>query len=185
MPTIGVFLLFQTNTYFAFTVPDLAKDLAYSTLLFNTAIVPTIMTWLLMRKGGVNSLHLKERSERWLPFAYSAFLTFFTYYLFHSMNFPLAVNRFVLGSALTVFLLMMANIKWKLSIHTAGIGGVCAALFAVFSFHYQSSLLLLIGAFIVSGLIVFARLASGAHNNFEVYGGYLLGFFAVYFTMVF
>lgn len=84
-----------------------------------------------------------------------------------------------------IFLLLFITFFWKISIHGAGVGGMLGILLAVAHGNpIQYVQYLLAGLVVVSGLTMFARIASNAHTPGQVYSGVALGmvvgFFPVY-----
>jgi len=94
---------------------------------------------------------------------------------------------FMVGSAITVVMMAMINLKWKISAHMAGIGGIVAL---VYQLHVQGLsafdlLWLLCLTVMVAGALGSARLALKRHDLWQVLAGFSVGFLCVSLTMKF
>lgn len=92
---------------------------------------------------------------------------------------PPLIQSLVFGSALSVFLTFFATLKYKVSVHMAGISGVLGLFFSVqllFGGALSKWVVLLV---LIWGAIGYARLKLKAHTNRELVLGSLIGFSAV------
>ena len=105
-----------------------------------------------------------------------------TLFVLSSFGIPVVIYKYIFGASLTVAaLFIFALLNKKLSAHLSAIGGICGAL-VMLSFRLQTDLLTLIAVFIIlGGLIGTARIQVKAHKEYEVYWGFLLGFFTQVF----
>lgn len=124
-------------------------------------------------------MHLREREDRLLPF-FLAFLFFaFNYLSFKRLTIPWPLYSLMLGSAVAVLFAFIISLKWKISIHMVGIGGIVGGIYGisqVFFPNTQLVLAMLALSIMLSGFVGFARLRLNAHNPLQVYAGFLLGF---------
>ncbi len=137
---------------------------------------------LMMRGlGMVDSLQLKDREERIIPYVSTGI-----FYLWLSVNiykttiFPYIFEVFAIGATLALFVAFFLNNFTKISLHTVGIGGFLAMV--VFTMVNTSVPLydlrpILLGVILLAGLVGTARLILKAHVPQEIYGGYLVGVF--------
>lgn len=105
---------------------------------------------------------------------------------------PSAFSFFVLGSTIGLFLALLLNSFTKISLHTIGMGGFLMGMILIryaysydnFFIHLPSGSLnvstttILLAVAIIAGLVGTSRLILKAHDEFDVYGGYLVGVFA-------
>ncbi|MFO7828646.1 MAG: hypothetical protein R6V23_08505 [Bacteroidales bacterium] len=118
---------------------------------------------------------MESNKERLVPFFITSILYFFSYYLLIRLGAPKTINVFMLASATSVFLLFLLSIKWKISAHMLGIGGLTGALIAV-SFRLNINIeFFIIAAILVSGVLGYSRLKLEKHNQFDVYAGWFTG----------
>jgi len=82
-------------------------------------------------------------------------------------------------------LLLIISYWWKISLHMAGIGGLCALIFT-FSIRFSTSLRsLFMAAICAAGILAFSRMKLKLHKPSQVYVGFLLGFFVVLITFLY
>src|SRR3972149_9728143 len=88
-------------------------------------------------------------------------------------------QRFLFASCISVLLVLTISYFWKISAHLVGWGGL-TGLIASLSLRFHTDLMIfLIIALILSGITAFARLRLNAHNQSQVYSGFLLGILTV------
>ena len=108
------------------------------------------------------------------------------YYLYYCHS-PQWFVMFMVGSAVTVLIMALINLKWKISAHMAGIGGVVAL---VYQIHVQGLsafdlFWMLCITIMVAGLLGSARLVLNRHDAWQVLAGVVVGFLSVSLTMRF
>jgi len=83
----------------------------------------------------------------------------------------------MISISLTLVLLTIITLFWKISAHTTGISGT-AGIFAALLFGVDTSLIYiaLIVTLFLMGLVGAARLALNAHTEKQVWVGYVIGF---------
>ncbi len=89
----------------------------------------------------------------------------------------------LLGAAASVVLAIIINLKWKVSIHMIGIGGITGMFFGLSTFLLIDLRFPILISLIVAGLIGTARLSMGAHRPGQLYVGFLVGFCCEYFVL--
>jgi hypothetical protein len=140
-------------------------------------IVPVLFLISLKALKIISNLTLEDRLNRYVPYFFSA-----TYYAFvgllmkkNSLFSPVIPGVFLFAS-LSIFLLFLLNIKWKVSAHSysmAALTGLIVRL--VFQFNDLQHFRILIVLFLVLGLVATSRLYLKAHKDWEVYTGIGLG----------
>jgi membrane-associated phospholipid phosphatase len=89
----------------------------------------------------------------------------------------------MLSVTITIFITMVINLKFRLSINTAALGGLTGLIIALI-FLYDTPLEgFLMLAFVAGGLVGSSRLALGDHWV-EVLSGFILGFGVVLATIL-
>ena len=101
------------------------------------------------------------------------------YYFLKPIFLPPVIYMMMLGSAFTIAVALLVNLKWKISAHMIGIGGVLGTVVGI-SIRFSEPLISTIMAlFICAGLVGFSRLQLNAHSSAQVYSGFLLGFLSL------
>jgi hypothetical protein len=156
--------------------------------LFFTAtfLIPALMVLSLKTLGAISSVHIPKREERTLPFLITAVIYYFVYRYFQKYGLPAEYSLMLLASTAMTLMAMFINLKWKISIHMMGIGGLTGMLHGL-SNHFMNQLfiptVIVIG---IAGLLGFSRLYTESHKPAEVYTGYVLGYFLFFllFSMI-
>lgn len=175
IPTLGLLLLFQLDSYIQFAVSPQAKRFILVIVFINTAIAPALAVLLLKRTGLIRDVLLKDRSERLFPLLLSSLLFFLTYYLLRQVTLPSLIYYYMMGGTLLVILCLLITFRWKISLHMMGLGGYAGFLIAT-SMFLKIDISLLIGlCILVGGLVGAARLRLGSHTPMQIYAGYLAG----------
>jgi membrane-associated phospholipid phosphatase len=83
-----------------------------------------------------------------------------------------------------IILSSIISLKWKISIHLAGLGGILGAIMAL-SFRFGlNPVLWIIGIILISGLVGTSRMLLGKHNLSQIIAGFFLGL-AVFYPIVY
>ena len=186
IPTLGLWLIFHTHSYISFVVPPSIQQALYVVVAISTFVFPVLSSLLLLFMGRINSLEMETPEERRIPYLLTAvYYTLGYYMLTTKVVLPSQLNLLLLGANISVVLTMLVNIKWKISAHAIGIGGLIGALVG-FSWQLQVNVLPELSlAILIAGLIGYARLRLNAHNPPQLYIGYLLGFLCEFLLFVF
>jgi hypothetical protein len=165
-------------------LPQLAEKVRWlllqSVFIFTFAI-PTLLLLLLQRIGLLHSLRMENREERPLPFVLIALLyvlvAYGAYFITERNALDKQIAIVMLSIALSLAVLTAITFFWKISAHAFGAGGMVGLLGGLAQQHEAKGALLLavIGAVLLSGLILSARLALKAHTWQELWAGWLLG----------
>jgi len=183
MPTYALVIIFQLNTYIAYATPGEAKIGLYLVVIFNTLIMPVVISYLLITKGYIKSFEMQKRQERMIPFICNLVLMMLTYYMMRQIVLPSIFYSMLLGAAASVAIAIFINLKWKISIHMIGIGGIAGALFGMSTFVSVDLRIPLLISLLIAGLLGTARLSLGAHRPLEIYAGFFAGFICEYFLL--
>lgn len=177
MPTIGLLIFFNSNSYINYAIPKELKDAALVLVAMSTFVVPVIITLLLLNRGYITNLEMPTRKERILPYGFTIVFYIFTIYMLKQAPIPPLVFDFMIGAVASVLFAFLINLKWKISAHMTGIGGLVGALIST-SFLLEVDLLsYIILVFFIAGLIATSRLVLNAHTPWQLIAGFLLGIF--------
>src|SRR6185295_13388600 len=81
MPTYALLLIFQLSNYLDYTTTPSVKLALYLIVVFNTLIMPVIISWLLLKRGLIKSFNMDKREERIVPFICNTVLMMIAYYM--------------------------------------------------------------------------------------------------------
>ena len=133
------------------------------------------------------SIWMKSKEERVIPFIFITIYYGLCSYLFLAQwKFNIIFSVILLSITITIFLITLITIVWKISAHSTGIVGALGFILAVNLKYPDNQLLYPVLAMVVlAGLVMSSRLQLNDHDSSEVYVGALLGFVvsfgAIYF----
>jgi membrane-associated phospholipid phosphatase len=91
------------------------------------------------------------------------------------MGVPNTINNLVLAAAFIIVVILLISIKWKISAHMAGIGGLFGALI-VFTFNMNTDFIpYIIATIFIAGLLGSSRMILKLHNPGQIYTGFGTG----------
>ena len=185
MPIIGLLIIFNSDSYINYTVSIELKKAVLMLVGVSTFIIPLLIALFLLNRGLIDSLEMETQKERVIPYAFTIIFYVFTLYMLKQAPIPPIIFNFVIGATLSVILAFIINIKWKISAHMIGIGGLTGALICISTMLDIYITPYLFIALIIAGLIGSSRLILKAHTQSQVYVGYIVGiicqFIALYF----
>ncbi|WP_025763019.1 hypothetical protein [Dyadobacter tibetensis] len=150
-------------------------------LFINTFVAPAVVVYYMQRFGLISSLHIDKLSQRRLPYLatiliYAAATFFFGWYFQPIANLAPQIG-FLLGSVtLSLVVVALVSLYWKISAHATGMGGALGILGALFvRFHEQALLPYLLICIILTGFLLGARLQLNAHTPRQILAGLASG----------
>ncbi|CAN5674807.1 membrane protein [soil metagenome] len=183
MPTYALGLIFQLSNYLDYTTPPSVKFALFMIVIFNTLVMPVLISWLLLRRGLIKSFNMDKREERIVPFICNTVLMMVAYYMINRISVPKIFSMLLLGAAASVVIAILINLKWKVSIHMIGIGGITGMFFGLSTFLLIDLRFPILVSLLVAGLIGTARLCMGAHRPVQLYVGFFVGFCCEFFVL--
>lgn len=137
---------------------------------------PLVTVSLLKGLGFVDSIFLRSRKERIIPFVACGIFYFWMWYVLRNQpQFAREVIELALGIFIASSLGLMGNIYMKISMHGISMG-LMVAFVGYLAMHNSGNLLpWLVLALLVAGLVCTARLLVSDHSPKEVYTGFFIG----------
>jgi hypothetical protein len=167
-----------------FIIPDTIYDYLTSfaikwritliVFLFSFAF-PVINIFLLYKLKRLPSFTLKEQKERTFPYLLTSLFYFGLFYLLYDVNIWPSLKLFVAGGGLCILLVALINMKYKISAHMVGFGGVLGSLISISYLIRQDLTPYYIAVIVLAGLTAAARLFLGSHRPSQIYAGFMLG----------
>lgn len=178
MPMYGILVITFSGTYAGIT--DLRELRYVNMLVFGmTFALPAAFIPLYLYIRLVRNVEMEERQERIVPYGITLAFYLAAYLLVREIPVSRVYKEFMLAACLSLFLVFIVSIFWKISAHMAGLGGVTALILSLSVFLEADLMLYLLIAVLSAGLTAYARLRLDAHDPFQVYSGFLLGFVTV------
>jgi len=129
----------------------------------------------LKRKGWINSIYLETIEERKLPYLFTVIYYIVLYYFLKELQLPPILYLLFLGSTLATIMVLIINLRWKISAHMTGIGGVIGAIIGLserLMIDLNNTMMVL---FLIAGLVGSSRLYLNAHSPAQIFTGFFLG----------
>ena len=175
VPLYSLILIFNANTYITYAVHDEVKLFIYGITVMNTIILPVGVFYYFYKAKLIETIHMHTAKERSLPFLTIVVFQMSTFYVFSQAPMPSLFPNLVLGAAISVATAFVINLKWKVSIHMLGMGGIVGTLIGLMLRYQVDALNLVLALILVSGLVGYSRLKLNAHTPLQVYVGFVLG----------
>lgn len=173
LPLVGLLILF----FFSYLslLPIVYKLIVVGIVYFFTILMPTILIHLYRRCQGWSLIDLGRKERRMVPYVISIACYLLCTYIMESMHIPHFMGSILIAALIIQIVCALINVWWKISTHTAAIGGVTGALFAfgeLFNFNPVGWLCVV---FILSGLLGTSRIILRQHSLPQVLAGYAIG----------
>ena len=184
IPTIGIFIIFNSGTYISNLIPE-AKRLIYMLVFVSTFLFPVLMIPFLLWQKIITNIYVESRKERIVPMLLTLVFYYFGYYIIGSNNITGVIRAFFLASIISLTVAFFINVKWKISTHMIGLGGLVGLVIAI-SLRLEVNLVIyLVLLILISGIVGAARLKLNSHNILEVGAGFYIGLLIVLSTILF
>ncbi len=177
MPTYGCLLLFFGihNTVYDFMTP-LENKWRITIIVFVFSFVfPIINIFILYKLKRIPSITLSKQSDRTYPYITTALFYFGLFYLLIDINIWPSIKLFIIGGGIAILLCAIINLKYKISAHMVGIGGILGVLISVAFLIKFDMTIFYTGVIILAGIIGTARLILNEHKPSQLYLGFILG----------
>lgn len=183
LPVVGLVILFLFS-YLSF-LPLGVKIYILLMVYTFTILLPTAMIRLYCRYQGWTRIQLGVKERRVVPYVISIMCYLTCYYLLtinHASHF---IGSIVMASLIIQVVCAIINLWWKISTHSAAIGGVTGALVAfamIFNFNPVWWICLLL---LLAGMVGTSRIILKQHTLEQVVAGYLVGIVCAFLSVVY
>ncbi|MFT5913654.1 MAG: hypothetical protein ACJAWV_000200 [Flammeovirgaceae bacterium] len=178
MPTVlFAIILFLGKSLFP---ADFKYKITLLGFIFNfTFILPALLIYVLVIRGKISNLNIRNREERIFPFSIVTICYTLLVFMFQTKLSGLyLVTEIIASIAITQAVCTIITTRFKISIHGVAIGGVLGVLWALeFILPELDFLYPILILTILAGLTMTARLALGAHTPKQVAYGFFVGIF--------
>ncbi|MFT0433226.1 hypothetical protein [Bacteroides thetaiotaomicron] len=171
------FLAFLVLFLFSYLriMPILYKGIVLGIVYCFTILTPTITIFLFRKINGFARQELSERKKRYVPILLTIISYVFCLLMMRKLNIPWYMTGIIFVSLVISIICILVNLKWKLSEHMAGMGGIIGGLVsfsALFSYNPVVWLCLFI---LIAGILGSARIVLGHHTLGELLSGFVVG----------
>jgi membrane-associated phospholipid phosphatase len=184
MPTYAMILLMNMDIFMP--MPAIWRWVAIIGTLMFTGILPALPIWLMMKRGEIKDMFISRKEERTMPYLFSFMAyVFWSLFMWRTLQFPTFIVAMGMGSALSIFIVVFINLKWKISAHLVALGGFCGSIFGV-CFRTAINPVWLFGIiFGISALVALSRIELKAHTPGQTLAGFAIGFILVFIPCFF
>lgn len=179
MPTYAMCLLMNMDVFLLLSLRW--RMIAIVGTFVFTGILPAVPIWLMIKRGEVHDLFISKREERTLPYLFSLMAyVFWALFLWRTLQFPVFIVAMGMGSAISILIIVLINLRWKISAHGAGVGGLTGSVFGVCYRTGINPVWFFTIVLIISAVVAFSRLELKAHTPGQVLAGFTVGFISVF-----
>ncbi len=183
LPVVGLIALFLFS-YLSF-LPWQSKVFTLILVYAFTNLLPTLLinTYHKYQGWGDNEKSSKER--RMIPYVIAILCYFCCFYVLSYFHTPHFIGSILVASLMIQLTCAIINLWWKISTHSAAIGGVTGAVMAfaeIFNFNptWWICLTLMLG-----GLVGTSRIILRQHTLAQVVAGYVVGIVCAFVAVLF
>lgn len=182
LPTLGLLALFSFS--YLSLLPFQYKAIVIAIVYFFTILLPTLLIHIYRRHQQWNLIELGQRERRMVPYVLSILCYFTCVYIMRSLHIPHFMSSIVVAALCIQIICAIVNGWWKISTHTAAIGGVVGALVAFAAIFGFNPLPWLCITIIIAGILGTSRMILRQHSLSEVVSGFLVGVFVGWIVLV-
>lgn len=173
IPIVGFVSLF-TFTYLRL-LPLLYKLAVVSMVYVFTILLPRLCIYVYRKLNGWAPVQLRMRENRAIPYILFILSYLACLHLMFRMHMPRYMCGILVSALLIQVVCVIVNVWWKISMHSAGAGGVIGALVAYSVLFMFNPVWWLCVMVLISGAVGTARMLLRQHSLAQVVAGTLVG----------
>lgn len=174
LPLVGLIILF-TMSYLSL-LPMAYRLQILILAYFFTILLPTYLIHFYRKHQGWTLIELGHRERRLVPYLISIFCYFACIWIMERLHIYHFIGSILMAALMVQMTCAIINVWWKISTHTAAIGGVAGAVFGfsfIFGFNPVWWYCLIL---IIAGILGSARMILRQHSLAQVLAGFGVGF---------
>lgn len=173
LPLVGLVALFMFS--YMSLLPMAYKLPMLLTVYIFTVLMPSMLIHLYRKIQGWTSKELGRKERRLVPYIISILCYFGCFFLMEYRNTPRVISIILVAALVIQMVCAFINIWWKISTHTAAIGGMAGALI-IYSIGFAfNPLWWLSFVIILAGMVGTARMILRQHTLSQVVAGFFVG----------
>jgi hypothetical protein len=183
MPSLGLLIILNSGTYLALLDPAAKRAImfvmALGTLIFPLMMLPVLQYRNLVMKNGQEA----TRVDQLIPQIIILVLYIITFVYFQRLPLNKVFHGYVLSVTGTLFILVIINLKFRISLHAAALGGISGLIIALIYLYKTPLQGFLMLSILAGGITGSSRMHMGDKPG-ELLSGFLLGFAVVLITVL-
>jgi uncharacterized membrane protein len=180
MPVYALALAFSLDIHISFFLDERGRWIILGMVAIMTVVFPMLSIALLWRSGLVTDLAMPKRAERTAPYVMTLFYQAMAYYLLRRNDQDPALLALLTGGMAALLLTLLINLRWKISAHLVGMGGLLGGLTGLLLLHRSFAPVELAPVLLAVGALGTARLLISDHTPAQVHAGAALGFLTTF-----
>ena len=173
LPLVGMMALFSFS--YLGLMPWGYKLQVLTLVYLFTILLPSVLIHLYRRYRGWTLIELGHKERRAVPYVISILCYFFCIYLMDLFHIPHFMGTILYAALFIQVVCALINVWWKISTHTAAIGGVAGALFVFGEFFGFNPVWWLCVVLILAGILGTSRMILRQHSLLQVIVGFVVG----------
>lgn len=173
LPLVGLAALFMFS--YMSLLPWQYKAVVLLTVYVFTILLPTLFIRIYRRYQGWTLSQLGIRERRMVPYIIAIVCYFTCYYIMNTRRIPQFMSNILVAALVIQVVCAIINVWWKISTHTAAIGGFAGALMAFSILFTFNPLWWFCVILIIAGMVGCARMILRQHSLSQVVAGFLVG----------
>ena len=173
LPLVGMMALFSFS--YLGLMPWGYKLQVLTMVYLFTILLPSVLIHLYRRYRGWTLIELGHKERRAVPYVISILCYFFCIYLMDLLHIPHFMGTILYAALFIQVVCALINVWWKISTHTAAIGGVAGALFVFGAFFGFNPVWWLCVVLILAGILGTSRMILRQHSLLQVIVGFVVG----------
>jgi len=183
LPLVGLLALFVFS--YLSLLPWWAKIYIFLLVLTFTILMPTALIRTYRRYQGWTAEETDTKERRLIPYVISIVSYLLCYYVLSANHVPYIIGSIVMASLLIQVTCAIINQWWKISAHTAAIGGVAGAIMGFAEIFMFNPVWWLCLVFLLAGMVGTSRMILRQHTLEQVGAGFLVGLVCAFVAVIF
>lgn len=183
LPIVGLIILFVFS--YLSMLPWLYKTTVVALAYVLTILAPTLIIKAFRHWHGWTRIELSRRERRIMPYIISICCYFFCCYVMQLLHIPHLIGCILISALAIQVVCSLVNVWWKVSTHTAAIGGVAGAVLAFSTKFFYNPVWWLALVILLAGMVGTSRMILRQHTLWQVVGGFLLGLLVTYWLILY
>lgn len=182
LPLVGLVALFVFS--YMSLMPWQYKLMVLTLVYLFTILLPTLLIHGYRRYQGWSTLEIGRKERRMVPYIIAILCYFACYYLMTMMRIPQFMANILVAALLIQVVCALINVWWKISTHTAAIGGFEGALLAFSILFAFNPLWWFCIILVIAGMVGSSRMILRQHTLTQVVAGFLVGVVAGFWMII-
>lgn len=181
LPLVGLIALFVFS--YLNQLPTAYKLYVLALVYSFTILLPTFLIRFYRRYQGWKPFDFIVKERRMVPYVISIVCYSAAYYTMNALHIPHFMGSILIAALLIQVFCAFINVGWKVSVHSAAIGGVVGALLAFSLIFGFDPLWWLCLTLFISGVVGSSRMLLRQHSLSQVVVAWLIGFFIAFIVI--